>query len=108
MAGAPPLPWQARARSESMTESSPKTAPAPELRRTARDHLAAAEQLGVPPRDGERLQYRLAKVGFHLHQGPVSAEMVRRLEESVPAADNKAEAYALLTQAYLGMKPPKY
>jgi hypothetical protein len=79
-----------------------------ELRRTARDHLAAAEQLGVPARDRERLQYRLAKVGFHLHEGAAPGDMVRRLEETAPAADNQAEAYALLTQAYLSMRPPRY
>jgi tetratricopeptide (TPR) repeat protein len=72
--------------------------------RLARQHLEEAEQLGVPEADRGRLLYRLAKVGFHTHDDP--RRVVQHFEASVEQADDKIEAYTLLTQAYLRLPQP--
>jgi tetratricopeptide (TPR) repeat protein len=80
------------------------TAEAAEHWNLARTVLLEAEQLGVPEDDTAKLSYRLAKVAFHT--GEDLGEVVRRLEDSADGADNLAEAYRLLTQAYLRIPKP--
>jgi hypothetical protein len=72
----------------------------------ARAELEEAERLGVPEGDRGRLAYRLAKAGFHTGDDP--KRVADRLAEAAHAeqADDPAEAYGMLTQAYLRMNPP--
>ncbi len=73
--------------------------------RAALDHLRQAESLGVPDDDRPALQYRLGKAGFHTGDDP--RRVADRLAASVEqAADDRAEGYALLTQAYLRLPEP--
>jgi tetratricopeptide (TPR) repeat protein len=72
--------------------------------RSARQYLQEAEKAGVPEADQGRLHYRLAKVG--LHTGGDLAQVIQQLEESVAQADNRAEGYRLLTEAYLRLPQP--
>jgi tetratricopeptide (TPR) repeat protein len=77
---------------------------APEHWQAARPFLLEADKLGVPEADKMHLVYRLGKVGFHT--GDDIDRVIRRLETSAPHADNRAEAYGLLAQAYLkGPRP---
>jgi tetratricopeptide (TPR) repeat protein len=71
----------------------------------ARVHLERAENLGVPEADGLSLTYRLGKVWYHFREDPgrVADYLARSVEE---AADDAAEGYAMLTQAYLRQSPP--
>jgi tetratricopeptide (TPR) repeat protein len=71
---------------------------------SARHYLEEAERHGVPPDDHVRLQYRLGKVGFHTNDDP--QRVADRLAESAEQADDRAEAYTLLTQAYLRLPQP--
>jgi tetratricopeptide (TPR) repeat protein len=66
----------------------------------ARVHLEEAENLGVPDADQLRLTYRLGKVWYHFQEDPrrVADYLARSVEQ---AADDPAEGYAMLTQAYL-------
>jgi tetratricopeptide (TPR) repeat protein len=77
---------------------------APALWRLAREHLEAAQEQGVPEADRPHLLYRLGKAGF-LTGAPL-ARVIRLLEESVAQADNRAEGYRLLTEAYLKLPQP--
>jgi tetratricopeptide (TPR) repeat protein len=70
----------------------------------ARECLEQAELHGVPVEDQNALIYRLAKVGFHT--GATLSIVIARFEESIPKYDNRAEGYALLTQAYLRLPKP--
>ena len=72
---------------------------------TAHDQLDEAEKQGVPEADQAKLQYRLGKVGFYLQSEPAS-KVADCLAASVTAADDKAEGYNLLTDAYLRLTPP--
>jgi tetratricopeptide (TPR) repeat protein len=72
--------------------------------RTARKFLQEAEQLGVSEEDTPRLHYRMAKVAYHLKDDP--RNVVALLEESAKDADNLAESFGLLTQAYLRLPQP--
>jgi tetratricopeptide (TPR) repeat protein len=58
----------------------------------------------VPEADGGRLAYRLGKVGFHAHDDP--QRVVDRLGAGMAQADDQAEAYNLLTQAFLRLPQP--
>jgi tetratricopeptide (TPR) repeat protein len=66
--------------------------------------LQQAQRDGVPEGDGVRLTYRLAKAGFH--SGDNLQRVIAGLEESADGSDNRAEAYGLLTQAYLRLPQP--
>ncbi len=70
----------------------------------ARDRLKEAWQQGVPPEAEGRLQYRLGKVCFLLKDPP--EEVVKYLAAGAEQAEDRAEAYGLLTQAYLALNPP--
>jgi tetratricopeptide (TPR) repeat protein len=73
--------------------------------RQARSHLEAAEELGVAEADRLPLLYRLGKVWFHTGADP--QRVVDALARSVSeAADDPAEGYALLAQAYLHLPQP--
>lgn len=69
----------------------------------ARQHLEQAEQHGVPDEDKPKLQYRLAKATLLLGGDPVRAAGL--LEKSVDA-DDPAEGYGLLADAYARQAPP--
>lgn len=77
---------------------------APELWQLARASLEAAEHAGVPDADQGRLNYRIAKVGFYTAEDP--RRVADRMADSVKSADNLAEGYNLLTQAYLRLPEP--
>jgi tetratricopeptide (TPR) repeat protein len=81
-----------------------KAAQAAEHWRSGRQHLEEAERLGVPPDDAVHLQYRLGKAGFHTDDDP--QRVADRLAASADQAEDRAEAYALLTQAYLRLPQP--
>jgi tetratricopeptide (TPR) repeat protein len=72
----------------------------------AQRYLQEAEHRGVPPDEMGRLHYGQAKVGFYLQDDP--QRVVTLLKANVDGADDKAEAYSLLTQAYLRLTPPNY
>jgi tetratricopeptide (TPR) repeat protein len=72
-------------------------------RQLARQHLELAATHGVPETDRLKLDYRLAKIGLLLGSDPAKA--ATSLESSAEA-DNPAEAYGLLAQAYTRMTPP--
>jgi tetratricopeptide (TPR) repeat protein len=66
----------------------------------ARQHLEQAQTLGVAESDFTRLTYLLAKAWYHT--GCDMQEVVDALERSIEGgADQPAEGYALLAQAYL-------
>jgi tetratricopeptide (TPR) repeat protein len=81
---------------------------APELAeehwRLAQDHLEQAERLGVAAEDRGRLIYRLGKVGYLRKDSPERVAV--RLAAGADQADDRAEAYTLLTRAYLAQDPP--
>ncbi len=70
----------------------------------ARQAFEDAERLGVPPDDQGRLRYRLAKVEFHTGADP--RLVADRLASAAAEAEDGAEAYDLLCQAYLRLNPP--
>lgn len=70
----------------------------------ARQYLEQADASGVPEADRMKLSYRLAKVGYHT--GDQLPRVISRLEQTAEEADNRAEAYGLLTQAYLKLPKP--
>lgn len=78
------------------------------LYQSAREHLEQAQRSGVPARDEGTLQYRLAKVAFHTGDDP--DKVVQRLAGSIDQAEDweKADAYRLLTDAYLRLPKPDY
>jgi tetratricopeptide (TPR) repeat protein len=73
---------------------------------TARRFFEDAERAGVPAQDKPHLRYRLAKVSFHTGEDP--RRVAERLAEAAPDAEDGAEAYDLLSQAYLSQNPPDY
>jgi tetratricopeptide (TPR) repeat protein len=81
---------------------------APELAeehlRLAQDHLNQAERLGVAAEDQGRLLYRLGKVGFLRKDNP--GKVAALLAAGAEQADDRAEAYSLLTRACLAQNPP--
>src|SRR5947209_8169708 len=70
----------------------------------ARQRLEEAERLGVPEGDRGRLTYRLGKVGYHTRDDP--QRVAERLAQGAEQAEDRAEAYGLLTEAYLRLDPP--
>jgi tetratricopeptide (TPR) repeat protein len=81
----------------------PAAADAARERLQARQHLEQAEQHGLPEADRPKLQYRLAKTMLLLGGDPVKAAAL--LEKSVDA-DDPAEGYGLLAEAYSRQAPP--
>jgi tetratricopeptide (TPR) repeat protein len=78
------------------------------LHQSARGHLEEADRLHVGPKDEGPLHYRLAKVAFYTNNNPAQvAELLARSADQAEEQE-KAEAYNLLTEAYLRMKPPDY
>jgi tetratricopeptide (TPR) repeat protein len=77
-----------------------------EYYRLARQHLDQAEQYGVPEEEQGRLQFRLGKIAFILKDEP--EKVVQRLAAGVEQADDPAEGWGLLAQAYLNMNPPNF
>jgi tetratricopeptide (TPR) repeat protein len=73
---------------------------------TARQALQDAERLGVPNDDQGHLRWRLAKVCFFCGDDPRHA--TERLAAAVAEAEDGAEAYDLLSDAYLRQTPPDY
>jgi tetratricopeptide (TPR) repeat protein len=67
-------------------------------------HLEQADRLGVADTDKPKLSYRLAKTLVLLGTEP--AQAISRLAGIVDAADDPAEAYGLLAQAYLKQETP--
>jgi tetratricopeptide (TPR) repeat protein len=72
----------------------------------ARKNLEEAERLGVPAPDQGHLRWRLAKVGFLTGDEP--GRVAQRLATAAEDAEDRAEAYDLLSQAYLRLTPPDY
>jgi tetratricopeptide (TPR) repeat protein len=69
-----------------------------------RQHLEQADRLGIPDADRPKLAYRLAKVA--VLQGTEGAKATANLSQAIDAADDPAEAYGLLAEAYLKQLPP--
>jgi tetratricopeptide (TPR) repeat protein len=68
----------------------------------ARQHLEQAQTLGVAESDFTRLNYLLAKAWYH--SGGDMQDVVEALERSIEGgADQPAEGYGLLTNAYLSL-----
>jgi tetratricopeptide (TPR) repeat protein len=72
----------------------------------ARQALEEAERRGVSAEDRGRLHYRIAKVFYHTGDDP--RQVAERLAASAADAEDGAEAYDLLTRAYLAQTPPDY
>jgi tetratricopeptide (TPR) repeat protein len=75
-----------------------------ELWQQARHHLEQAEALGVPEDDQPVLTYRRGVVGFSTGAEP--ARVIDWLTRGLDVADDKVEAYKLLTQAYQRLPSP--
>jgi hypothetical protein len=79
--------------------------PTDDARRQALTHLEQAEKLGVPPTDQDKLTFRLGKAWFQ--NGCHLRRAIDYLERSVVlAADDQADGYAMLAQAYLRLPRP--
>lgn len=72
--------------------------------RAARDHLERAEALGVSDNDIIYLLYRLGLACFHTGAEP--QRVLSYLSRGIPAADNPAECFTLLTQCNLNLPTP--
>lgn len=72
--------------------------------KSIREHLEKAEQLGVAESDRPKLAFRQAKVAVLLGTDP--AKSTANLVQTIDAADDPAEAYGLLAEAYLKQEPP--
>jgi tetratricopeptide (TPR) repeat protein len=70
----------------------------------ARRYLEEAERRGLLGDDAGRLHYRLAKVSFYTKDDPW--RVIALLKANKDFADDRAEAYTLLVQAYLRLNPP--
>jgi tetratricopeptide (TPR) repeat protein len=70
----------------------------------ARRCLLEADRSGLDGEDGNRLHYRLAKIGFFVGDDPV--QVVAQLKATAEVADDRAEALSLLSRAYLRLNPP--
>jgi tetratricopeptide (TPR) repeat protein len=73
-----------------------------DLWQQARLHLEQAEKLGVPEADQTPLQYCLGKALFKT-RGDVQRTISNLLLSVDQAADDRAEAYAMLTEAYASL-----
>jgi tetratricopeptide (TPR) repeat protein len=83
-------------------EDSPRVV---ELWHAALEDFDAALNLSVPDSDRGRLNYRRAQAGFYTDENPVA--VATRLQESAEMAEDKAEAYGLLVQAWMKVTPPR-
>lgn len=72
----------------------------------ARKALEEAERRGVPADEQSRLHWRLARVCFQTGDDP--ARVAQRLAASAEEAEDRVEAYDLLSKAYLRLTPPDY
>jgi TolA-binding protein len=72
--------------------------------KSARSHLEEAERLGVKEQDRGRLQYRLAKTLLYTGEDP--QRVIEQLASAVDMADDRAEGYRLLAEAYLRLPEP--
>jgi tetratricopeptide (TPR) repeat protein len=72
--------------------------------REAKRYLEEAERRGLTGEDAGQVHYRLAKVGFHTKDDP--QRVVELLKANTEQAEDRAEAYSLLSQAYLRLNPP--
>ncbi|MGH9676296.1 MAG: tetratricopeptide repeat protein, partial [Candidatus Acidiferrum sp.] len=72
----------------------------------SRRALEEADRLGVSKEDEPRLHYRLGKVGFHT--GLDVKRVVDLLAANADKAEDRAEAFDLLAQAYLRLPQPDY
>ncbi|MCS6849544.1 MAG: tetratricopeptide repeat protein [Gemmataceae bacterium] len=82
---------------------------APEAARAAwmkaREHLEQVEASELPVEDRPRLTYLLGKTWFHLDVDP--GRVIAALSQAIPqGADDPAEDYGLLAQAYLRLPEP--
>jgi hypothetical protein len=69
------------------------------------EHLEQAELLGVPDADRAKLSFRLGKAWYLTNHDP--KDILDHWKESIPAgADDPAEAYSLLSHAYLRLPNP--
>lgn len=84
-----------------LLQSAPLDAPAVAQ---IRHHLEQAERLGVADNDRPKLAYRLAKIA--VLSGTDGAKATTNLAQNIEAADDPAEAYGLLAEAYLKQEPP--
>ncbi len=78
------------------------------LYQRARQDLLEAERLGVPERLQGPFRFRLAKAGFHTNDDP--GRVVKLMSANIDKTEDweKADAYNLLTQAYLRLPKPDY
>jgi TolA-binding protein len=76
-----------------------------EERKQARLHLEQAEAQGLPPEDQPRLHYYLGKLLF-LSGGDLPRVIDYLSHNTARGAEDLAEGYGLLTQAYLRLRPP--
>jgi tetratricopeptide (TPR) repeat protein len=72
--------------------------------REAKRYLEEAERRDLTGDDAGLLHYRLAKVSFYANDDP--PRVVALLKVNTEQADDRAEAYNLLSQAYLRLDPP--
>ncbi|HEY7157306.1 MAG TPA: hypothetical protein VH575_25355 [Gemmataceae bacterium] len=72
--------------------------------RDAKQYLHEAETRGLAGDDADRLRYRLAKVAFYTNDEP--RRVIALLQASKDQADDRAEPFMLLSQAYLRLNPP--
>jgi hypothetical protein len=70
----------------------------------ARRCFQEAERRGLDGEDGNRLRYRLAKLGFYLGDDP--GQVIGQFKAAIDAVDDRAEALTLLSRAYLRLSPP--
>lgn len=72
--------------------------------REAKQCLEEADRRGLAGDDANRMHYLSAKVGFYTNDDP--RHVIALLRTNKESADDRAEAYSLLSQAYLRLNPP--
>ena len=72
--------------------------------REARKCFDEAQRRGLSGEDAGHMHYRLAKIGFYTSDDP--QHVIALLKANKDQADDLAEAYTLLSQAYLRLNPP--
>lgn len=73
----------------------------------AREHLEQAEKLGVAEQDRGKLAFRIGKA-WHLTAEPAARVIERLLATLEEFADDRAEAYGMLAQAYVHLPEPDW
>ena len=76
-----------------------------EARQQARLHLEQAEAQGLPAEDQPRLHYYLGKL-LYQSGGDLPRAIDYLAHNTARGADDLAEGYGMLTQAYLRLRPP--